>query len=415
MATHTDTPPQQSAKHPNPNYHDNVDPTQLLVKEGKWGLSIVQAKNQNRNFTLMTPPMQVAFARVTGEGNLGEKFNKEGSIQKKRDEAKFSLQFQYGLAGMSEEIGEIESAMPESERTLAQQLRCGKKVYLIGRAIMGQVYDNQFPTFAKYIKAAKDDVIKDQLNVEKGKNSGITTENQLKEAMEADDELKAQITDAYRERFIDNTTFMFDNPDDYDETGCRVEEDNMGETKTSRWGLSLKRKVWRRKNGVNKDEADKQLVPFAEKMTMDTWPDLLASMSMWDYNPFSYFDPIGGADGAGEYLDNHTKLDDGTEIVDPFVDPFKNMSSLASCELMFGVYSIAGKMYGVRVAPYKKMTIWRQKEYKKIDSTAGYNRALAGGFTKRKHEADEAAEPDAKKEKRVADVDEEAEMEAMMQ
>jgi hypothetical protein len=430
MATQTEAP--KEIINDDPESFDNVEPDNVAIKEGKFGLDIVQANKKNRNFTIKTPLLELAFAKLSGEGDLGEIYDSKGNKQTKRDLAKFSMLLRMGLANMDDELRDIEAEKPEQHRVPAQQARFFDKLHHIGRAILGQVYDNEPKGFGKFIKEAKENVHKEELLVFKGANSPIKTEKDLLKAMEEDEELKTKITSAYRERFISDARFKFDDPEDYDETGCVQKENEAGESKTYHLSVKLKRKVWRLRKGVTKDDAC-EVPPFTDKMSVEAWPDLVTKMRSYEYNPFSYFDP-----STKSYIERPKfivgepdEADDEPETIeDPFWDPFTNMSTLVSAQLMFSVFQIAGQMYGVKAMPYKKLTIWRQKEYVKRDETVGYDNALAGGFKKRKpvqSSESSASEPpkkvfykdeDGSRMSRNMDGDEginEAELEAMMQ
>ena len=411
MATETQAP--KEIINDDPESFDNVDPNNVAIKEGTWGLDIVQANKKNRNFTIKTPLLELAFAKLSGEGDLGDTYDSKGNKQTKRDLAKFSMLLRMGMANMDDELRDLEAEKPPQHRVPAQQARFFDKLHHIGRAILGQVYDTEPKGFGKFIKEAKENVHKEELLVLKGANSPIKTEKDLLHAMESDNQLKEKITSAYRERFINDARFKFDDPDDYDETGCVQKDNEAGESKTYHLSVKLKRKVWRLKKGVKKDDAC-EVPPFTDKMTTETWPDLVTKMRSYEYNPFSYFDPATKSYiERPKFIVGEVDDDEPETVEDPFWDPFTNMSTLVSAQLMFSVFQIAGQMYGVKAMPYKKLTIWRQKEYIKRDETVGYDSTLAGGFKKR--EAPTQHDPVAKKAK-VDDVGiNEAEMEAMMQ
>ena len=368
-----------------PVWFVNVDPANvdIVVRGGR--VEVTRADAKGKMFSIRTPLLEASWPKVTAEGNLGETINAKGKKQTKRDEAKFELTLQRSLANMDDELRDIDDTLSE------QQALFYAKMYQIARNILGKVYDTKAGEYRTEIADAETKVRADRIIFEKGKGSGFTTPDKLKAAMASDPALKADVESQYRDAFIDGATYMLANPDDYDETGCRVVEAEDGTSKTHHMQLKCKRKVFKLVKGKTADTAAALPSFSGVKTTPAGWPALIDSLVDHEYNPFAWWDPQGNE--ASEHkpflIDRPTYKPGGTgeKIVDPFWNPFQNMTSLVSTTLLFSVVKVMGN-YGVVAKPFKKVFIWRQKERPARNETAGYNRRLAGGFVKRERTTD---------------------------
>lgn len=299
---------------------------------GKDGKLMPADAGKQRLFTYQLPPMKVGYTSdLNMEGNLGK-----GEPPATRMKAKYYLRL---LAASLD--GHPRPDLHE------KQVACVKKTYLIGRHILGLVFDANDKEWAHHIGEAMAATRKELM-----RDHGFTKPKQLEDKEAQDPKLRAEVLAAARTYFIDHASSI--------PGGQRDEEEGYGELEDEEaLSIALKKKVWPLKNyDPAKDALSNETGLSYVKVpsNLANWPQILQEMTekhRTEYCEIKYCYASGKTLPRPPFV-----LPDGTEMPDPSWNPCivdRNGVAQEALVAVSGTWSIyhtgamKGKHYGVRL------------------------------------------------------------------